>query len=136
VTQLRLSTNLRAMKADGSDGEEQAKWAQLLLDIGDGHAPSVDPKGDPTIIALRGSMVAPTLDALLDFTFGAGQPTGMGDCAVLAPRNKLVHKINQQMLDRMPGKQHVYISADQVEVGDSACCLPTGRGCICNVILN
>jgi len=130
VTTLRLSINLRAMKADGSDREKQAKWAQTLLDIGDGRTPSADPKGDPSVIALGGRMIAPTLDALLDFTFGAGTPSGMGDCAVLAPHNKLVHEINQRMLDRMPGKQHVYISADEVEVGDSAFTLPLLFVCV------
>jgi len=103
------------MKAIDSDAASQRLFAAYLLAVGDGRLASAAENGDSEVIQMPAEMCATSLQELLDFPFGKGDPTtgSTTDCALLAPKNDIVNGINSVMLERVPGEAYTYYSADE-----------------------
>ncbi len=116
ITTLQLSQNLRALTAQGSDRANQLQFANMLLSVGNGTYPAVDPEDDNDLVKLPECMNVGSLKELTHFVFGSTYDADkMRNHAVLAPKNDCVRAINTIMLDSLPGEPRVYLSADHTE---------------------
>lgn len=91
----------------------------MILAVGDGNIGEVTnddirlsiphdlilPKSDNPL----GSIVASTYPSFLE---SIGNISYYENRAILAPRNDVVNEINEFMLDKLPGEDHVYLSYD------------------------
>jgi len=105
-----LETNMRALA-------EEIEFAQFLLDIGRGRAPTVD--GD-SLIRVPDQCVDSGYKyfGLIDHIWGHGDidiaTLRDSNKAILTPTNEDALEINEQVLDRIPGDPVMYISADRI----------------------
>lgn len=96
---------------------DQAQFFQWLLDIGHGH--TVDDAGNTEIPE---NMITYSEDELINRIYkdicrseGPPPPEYFLHHAILMPWNINVQQMNQKILDRLPGEELVYHSADSVE---------------------
>jgi hypothetical protein len=113
VKQLKLRKNMRAARLSGPGRLEQQRWADHLLDIGNGIVDSP--------MQVPDSVLAPTSDPqdLIDSTFGDMinnpariTPSALGEAIITTPLNKDAAMINLLAMDKFPGSPTVYLSGD------------------------
>lgn len=99
--------------------QDSVSFAEWLLDVGHGRA---HVNGDHSKVQLPTHMLRPTPQALLDAIYGdlssqaltPPPPDYFLNQTILSARNEDVDEINQLILDRMPGEECLYHSADTV----------------------
>ncbi|KAG5564858.1 hypothetical protein RHGRI_000901 [Rhododendron griersonianum] len=72
----------------------------------------------PTSLVLQPTSTIPSLDQLIQFVFPSfhidtSDPLSLTDSAILTPKNQAVDEINETMLSKFPGKEHIYLSFDE-----------------------
>ena len=110
---LKLRTNMRLQ-----DSPENTSFAEWLLDIG--HGRHIDNDGN---VLIPQSMVTFSEDDLIDKIYGDIENITLTpppvdyflDHAILAPRNIDVQETNDKILQKMPGREIVFHSADNLE---------------------
>ena len=101
IKELKLNKNMRL-------GEDESKFAEYLLSIGNGTAPVNTEKGQDMIQMLKQFLVM-TIDSLIDKVF-PGIVDGYEDRyfvarrAILTPKNDNVDKLNEIVMDKFPGE--------------------------------
>ncbi|XP_035845652.1 uncharacterized protein LOC110934133 [Helianthus annuus] len=105
---LRLTKNMRlTIGAESSNMESIREFAKWLIDIGDGNVGD-DNDGD-TIIEIRDDLlitdICDRIQRFLDF---------FSERAILAPKNEVVHEINDRLLSLFPGDTKEYLSSDSI----------------------
>jgi hypothetical protein len=111
VKVLKLRTNMRLAQST-VDEQDFANW---LLDVG--HGRNIDCDG---MIPFDSDMRAPDSDALVNYIYPnidkvVPPPLYFLDRIILTPRNSDVDDINAAILNRFPGPESVFYSADSVE---------------------
>ncbi|KAK0401770.1 hypothetical protein QR680_015960 [Steinernema hermaphroditum] len=109
--QHRLSTNMRVQ----GDQEEFRQW---LLALGNGDLPEVEEEiiEIPKEFVANGNLVSEIFgDAIAE-----GDWEEVGKRAILAPKNERCYRINQKVLDLMPGEEVKYKSIDAVHEDESS----------------
>ena len=86
------------------DAHEKARFANGLLQVGDGTTPNPLPL--PTYMVQNGEYCR----SLVDPIFSAGQTSH--DHCILTPKKETADTINAVILESLPGDLHVYESAD------------------------
>jgi hypothetical protein len=123
VVQLRLEENVRLLGGNLTENERQRAedYAAYILRIGDG----IECSSLPDQIHLPESMRLEnnTLEELIDSVYpglNAGIPVTefLAERAILAARNIDVNELNDSLLDRLPGNEHLYKSIDSVSTED------------------
>jgi hypothetical protein len=109
-------------------------YADYILRVDDGSEPSVleenltldgdaAPSAGVEIGLFPGIACRTSLDGLINMVF-AGLGVHYADAgymdgrAILTAKNVYVNRINTEIATTMPGEEHVFLSADTVEVGD------------------
>lgn len=110
IQTLHLRRNMRLEQAT----PEEVVFAEWLLDVG--HGRDIAPDGT---IKLRDNMGCPDIDSLIhaiypDIDGPIPPPEYFLERIILAARNKDVHELNQNILDRMQGESYTFHSADTV----------------------
>jgi hypothetical protein len=123
VVQLHLEENVRLLGGNLTDNERQraAEYAAYILRIGDG----IESSSLPDRIQLPESMRLEnnTLEELIDEVYPGLDaaipiPEFLAERAILAARNIDVNDLNDSLLDRVPGDEHLYNSIDSVSTED------------------
>jgi hypothetical protein len=110
VNVIHLHRNMRLR--DDCDAEAFAEW---LLKIGEG-----DNCDDNDEVEVPGDMRSPDMESLMNFVYPNLErsppppPNYFSQRIILAPRNSDVNNVNEILLDRMPGNEKTFYSADQI----------------------
>ena len=135
---ITLTKNMRVMSIESTDEREHLlKFCNYLIDMGDGALktddtggikiderfllPPNDPEGllrwvysdRPRPLPVGGSCSSEEYERILDENINY-----YGDKAILCPKNFEVDKLNEEMISTLPGEGEVYLSADNVVIGD------------------
>lgn len=113
ITVLKLQTNMRLQKS-----AEDVDFSQWLLDVG--HGRHIDNEGK---IELPRSMITFEETELINRIYDGLENLSLTpppidyflDHAILAPRNVDVRDTNEKILQKMPGREIIYYSADTLE---------------------
>ena len=108
-----LTVNMRAHP-------DQVEFKEMLIKMGEGRLPIIE---QPFRVNLDDRMVFPPKDDLVAWTFErklAADDMRREKRAILAPLNETVFKINDEIFDKLPGQEHVYLSADKAHEEDEA----------------
>ncbi len=120
IKKLTHSTYMRVHKCNDPAA---ADFARLLMDIGNGRLP-LDTNGQVTIPAGCGTIVTTTqeLQAKVYPNLAAHfkDYDYFCECAILAPKNDTVNKLNAHILSEFPGTAQSYRSIDKVTEVDHA----------------
>ena len=113
IQKYTLTLNMRA-------NPDQVEFKEMLLKMGEGTLPIVEP---PFRINLDERMVLPLTENLVGWTFE--QKLSADDIrrekrSILAPLNETVFRINDDIFNKLPGEEHVYLSADTAHEEDEA----------------
>ncbi|XP_035834248.1 uncharacterized protein LOC110888836 [Helianthus annuus] len=119
---LKLTTNMRLSVGSSSSNvveiNELGKW---LLDIGEGNVgDSIDGDGNIEIPAhLLITDENDPIQGLIDFVYPSvlhryKDRNYFSERAILAPKNEVVHEINDRLLDLFPGEEVEYLSSDSL----------------------
>ena len=130
VTTHNLTENLRVMRSAKGTSDERKEHCEWLLRVGNGVEQRYAFDGHDDYIKIPAHMVVDSLDDLLVSTFPSlfdTQPTCLDEvdqpairkAAILTPKNKEADIINDLVIDRFPGAERVYRSADYAETGKS-----------------
>ncbi|KAG5537450.1 hypothetical protein RHGRI_024769 [Rhododendron griersonianum] len=112
LIKFRLTQNMRA-RIDPA-------FSAYILRVGDG-VEKENQAGEiklPSSLVLQSTSTIPSLDQLIQFVFPSFHintldPLSLTDSAILTPKNQAVDEINETMLSKFPGKEHVYLSFDE-----------------------
>lgn len=122
VRLMKLKTNMRLLRAvDDPDAAEQEKFAKWLLEVGEGHVPTIINELGDDVIQLPNDIVLPSqsIDNLIHFIYPDlsinSNPKYLVERAILAPKNDHVNTINATIMDQFPGEAVEYLSADEIE---------------------
>ena len=113
ITKHKLTLNMRA-------NPDQVEFKEMLLAMGEGRLPIVEP---PYRVSLDERMVLPPSEDLIAWTFEnklAADDIRTERRAILAPLNETVFKINDDIFNKLPGQEHIYLSADIAHEEDEA----------------
>ncbi|KAL8156433.1 hypothetical protein AgCh_001501 [Apium graveolens] len=129
ITVLTLKQNIRLHRGNSDELNNAidafSKW---VLNIGDGRNSFVsedDPNRDPEIL-IPDQFIIPRINNPLTNIINVMYPgielsykehQYLKDRAILSPTNKIVDEINNHVLDRIPGEEHVYLSVDIIDEG-------------------
>ncbi|MFS7913669.1 putative DNA helicase [Helianthus anomalus] len=119
---LKLTKNKRlTVGAQTSNVESIEKFARWLLDIGEGNVGSEN-DGEalieiPDDLAITDS--DDPIQSLIDFVYPSilenYKKSGfLSERAILAPKNEVVHEINDGLLSLFPGEEKEYLSSDSI----------------------
>ncbi len=129
VQQLRLTINERVRRLQGQDQQQQAAFADYLLQVGEGREPTFPDIGQD-VVRLKDSMCLPCdsgVSALVQRVYGNVQqcsdPDFLMERSILAPRNVDVEDINSYMLHRWAGQ----VCHEQLWLHQQALCRPMCR---------
>src|ERR1700752_1711255 len=119
---MKLKTNMRVQQ---QDNPEQKRFAEFLLEVGEGRVP-VDSDLPEDIIKLPDytALDSENLDDLIseifdDINTNYQDPDYIQERAILTTKNIDVEHINNHILDQLPDpKEYKYLSADSVEDQD------------------
>ncbi|XP_022019122.1 uncharacterized protein LOC110919150 [Helianthus annuus] len=119
---LKLIKNMRLrIGAESSNSDSIQKFAKWLLDIGEGNIGSEN--DGEAFIELPDDLVITDSDdpiqSLIDFVYPSilhqyKNPGFFSERAILAPRNEVVHEINNRLLSLFPGEEKEYLSCDSI----------------------
>eukprot|EP00798_Chlamydomonas_sp_ICE-L_P013334 gene13334-19173_t len=116
-TLLQLTENMRVQRllAQGRDATAQAQFLSLLLEIGEGRIGN--PMQVPADILLPGTDPR----GLVNWVYGdLRNPAEHIHKAILTPKNSDVDKINDMVMNRLPGQARTYYRSDYVGDDDDA----------------
>ncbi|XP_022027109.2 uncharacterized protein LOC110928403 [Helianthus annuus] len=117
---LRLTKNMRlTVGSSASDAEEIKQFAKWLLDIGEGNVGGPN-DGEASIEIPSDLLITDTLDpisTLIDFVYPSilenfNNQNYFSERAILAPKNEVVHEINDRLLSLFPCEEREYLSSD------------------------
>ena len=114
IIELKLTQNMRVQ-------EDNQKFCQWLLDIGDGVC--LDKGGDHSKDLIPEEMLVNSIQELIERTFPnlhQMKIEELMEAAIFTTVNEDVWEINKICLDRLPGDKKVYLSTDTVENETSA----------------
>ncbi|XP_022038828.1 uncharacterized protein LOC110941494 [Helianthus annuus] len=119
---LRLTKNMRlTIGAESSDMESIREFAKWLLDIGEGKLG--DDNDGEAIIQIPDDLLitdnSDPIQSLIDFVYPSimeqfRNPGFFSERAILAPKNDVVHEINDRLLSLFPGDAKEYLSSDSI----------------------
>ncbi|XP_035841591.1 ATP-dependent DNA helicase PIF1-like [Helianthus annuus] len=119
---LKLTKNMRLRTgAESSNSDSIKKFAKWLLDIGEGNIGSEN--DGEAFIELPDDLVITDSDdpiqSLIDFVHPSilhqyKNPGFFSERAILAPKNEVVHEINDRLLSLFPGEEKEYLSCDSI----------------------
>ncbi|XP_035842021.1 uncharacterized protein LOC110923632 [Helianthus annuus] len=119
---LKLTKNMRLRTgAESSNSDSIKKFAKWLLDIGEGNIGSEN--DGEAFIELPDDLVITDSDdpiqSLIDFVYPSilhqyKNPGFFSERAILAPKNEVVHEINDRLLSLFPGEEKEYLSCDSI----------------------
>ncbi|XP_021979960.1 uncharacterized protein LOC110876088 [Helianthus annuus] len=119
---LRLTKNMRlTVGSSASDAEEIKQFAKWLLDIGKGNVGGPN-DGEASIEIPSDLLITDTSDpisTLIDFVYPSilenfNNQNYFSERAILAPKNEVVHEINDRLLSLFPGEEREYLSSDSL----------------------
>ncbi|XP_035836098.1 ATP-dependent DNA helicase pif1-like [Helianthus annuus] len=122
---LRLTKNMRlTVGSSASDAEEIKQFAKWLLDIGEGNVGGPN-DGEASIEIPSDLLINDTSDpisTLIDFVYPSilenyNNQNYFSERAILAPKNEVVHEINDRLLSLFPGEEREYLSSDSLLSG-------------------
>ena len=108
-----LTVNMRAHP-------DQVEFKEMLLKMGEGRLPIIEPQFR---VNLDERMVLPPASDLVAWTFEnklAPDNIRREKRAILAPLNETVFKMNDDIYKKLPGEEHLYLSADMAHEEDEA----------------
>ncbi|KAK9056489.1 hypothetical protein SSX86_023850 [Deinandra increscens subsp. villosa] len=118
----KLTKNMRlTIGSQHLNVEETRKFAQWLLDIGEGNAG--DSKDGEAIIDIPEDLLITDpidpISSLVDFVYPSllenlNNPQYFQQRAILAPTNEVVEEINDRLISLFPGDEKEYLSSDNV----------------------
>ncbi|XP_022008216.1 ATP-dependent DNA helicase PIF1-like [Helianthus annuus] len=105
---LRLTKNIcLTIGAESSNMESIREFAKLLIDIGEGNVGD-DNDGDTIIETPDDLLITDFCDPIQRFL------EFFSERAILAPKNEVVHEINDRLLSLFPGDAKEYLSSDSI----------------------
>ncbi|XP_022041325.1 uncharacterized protein LOC110943902 [Helianthus annuus] len=119
---LRLTKNMRlTVGSSASNAEEIKQFAKWLLDIGEGNVGGPN-DGEASIEIPSDLLITDTSDpisTLIDFVYPSilenfNNQNYFSERAILAPKNEVVHEINDRLLSLFPGEEREYLSSDSL----------------------
>ncbi|XP_022014727.1 uncharacterized protein LOC110914228 [Helianthus annuus] len=119
---LRLTKNMRlTVGSSASDAEEIKQFAKWLLDIGEGNVGGPN-DGEASIEIPSDLLITDTSDpisTLIDFVYPSilenfNNQNYFSERAIFAPKNEVVHEINDRLLSLFPGEEREYLSSDSL----------------------
>src|SRR5438874_10516210 len=121
VKLIKLKINMRLQHAENQpDAAEQKEFADWLLEVGEGHIPTI--RGlENNIIQLPNDIILPSqnINDLINFVYSNlttnFNPQYLVKRAILTPKNIDVHTVNTIIMDQFPGDAVEYLSADVIE---------------------
>ena len=124
VESFRLTVNMRVRNAATTVADDQAAFAQYLLDLGDGKIPLIDSHSDYAI-SIHDSILfeGNTLEDFVNWVFpdlqeNCGDPMWLCERSILCPTNQEIDQVNELMTRRFPGESYECCSVDSVESDD------------------
>lgn len=92
-------------------------FSEYILRIGNGFEQEDEAEHIklPVFLALQPTEAIPALDQLIDFVFptiatGNLDLISLSNSAILAPKNQAVDEINEVIISKFPGTEHLYLS--------------------------
>ncbi|XP_035835715.1 uncharacterized protein LOC110897674 [Helianthus annuus] len=119
---LRLTRNMRlTVGRSTADIEEINSFAKWLLDLGEGNVGGPN-DGEATIQIPQDLLITDESDpiaSLIDFVYPSilqniKNHNYFSERAILAPKNDVVHEINDRLLSMFPGEEREYLSSDSL----------------------
>ncbi|XP_022040344.1 uncharacterized protein LOC110942890 [Helianthus annuus] len=119
---LRLTRNIRLTVGRSTvDIEEINSFAKWLLDLGEGNVGGPN-DGKATIQIPQDLLITDESDpiaSLIDFVYPSilqniNNHNYFSERAILAPKNDVVHEINDRLLSMFPGEEREYLSSDSL----------------------
>ncbi|XP_021979942.1 uncharacterized protein LOC110876070 [Helianthus annuus] len=119
---LRLTRNMRLTVGRSTEEiEEINTFAKWLLDLGEGNVGGPN-DGEATIEIPQDLLITDESDpiaALIDFVYPSilqniNNHNYFSERAILAPKNDVVHEINDRLLSMFPGEEREYLSSDSL----------------------
>ncbi|KAF8057329.1 hypothetical protein N665_1258s0010 [Sinapis alba] len=117
-----LSENLSA-----EDAKELKEFSEWILDVGDGNL-GEDNDGEAIINIPHEFLIIDgddPIESISKAVYGDvvslqqnKEPKFFQERAILCPTNEDVNKINQHMLDKLPGEERIYLSSDSIDASD------------------
>lgn len=115
-----------ANSCSSADHSELKKFADWILDIGDGNIGDSD-EGDATIQIppyLLLNVINDPISTIVHATYhqllqNLNNPPYFKERAILAPTHVIVDDVNEYMLHLMPGEEKIYLSADGICKSDA-----------------
>jgi hypothetical protein len=117
MTVLNLHSNMRLQNSP-----EDAKFSQWLLDIG--HGRLIDENGktevpSSMVVFNEEELINKIYEGIENLTFIPPAVDYFLDRAILAPRNMDVQQTNEKILQKMPGREIIFLSADTIDDEDN-----------------
>ena len=121
-TVLKLTKNMRlTVGNDPYQVEQTSLFAKWLLDIGEGNVGGSN-DGEVVIDIPEDLLITESSDpigSLIDFVYPSildkfKDPLYFQERAILAPKNEVVHEINDRLLSLFPGEEKEYLSSDSL----------------------
>ncbi|XP_035838014.1 uncharacterized protein LOC110900424 [Helianthus annuus] len=119
---LRLTRNMRlTVGRSTADVDEINSFGKWLLDLGEGNVGGPN-DGEATIEIPQDLLITDPADpigSLIDFVYpsileNVDAHNYFSDRAILAPKNEVVHEINDRLLAMFPGEEKEYLSFDSL----------------------
>ena len=117
---LRLTENMRIKQAAGQQ-QDEADFANFLLQLGEGKIPVIPEEGE-FAIELKESLTIPgeKLEDIVNWVYedlktNSNNPKWLCERVILCPTNSEVDRVNEYMTKIFDGKEHVCSSVDTVE---------------------
>ena len=129
---MKLSTNVRVQKLSGEDAHCQQLFANYLLRIGEGTEPTVqrDISGEKPMVRIPDEIfISLDFDSFLSQVYPnlEGNVTNieyLSERAILTTKNVYVAQLNDEILGKLPGRFHEFLSVDSI-VDPTDMMLPT-----------
>ena len=123
---MKLVTNMRIAKLSKADAIKQTEFSEFLLEVGEGRYAVSKNVGDNKIRIPDEIAVHDNMDSLIDSTFkgiydACVDMLSFSKCAILAPTNKIVQMINDNIIEKLDGVNAKFLGVDSVHyVGDAS----------------
>ena len=119
---LWLTKNMRLfLGSDQADFEQTSLFTDWLLNVGEGNIGASN-DGEAIIEIPQDLLITQSLDpmgSLIDFVYPSflekyNDLLYFQERAILAPKNEVVHEINDRLLSLFPGEEKEYLSSDSI----------------------
>ncbi|XP_048599584.1 uncharacterized protein LOC106373031 [Brassica napus] len=129
VKVMKLTKNMRLISENLSaeDAKELKKFSEWILDVGDGKI-GEENDGEVVINIPEEFLITDgddPIESISRAVYGDvvslqqnKEPKFFQERAILCPTNEDVNKINQHMLDKLPGEERIYLSFDSIDASD------------------